>query len=106
MNKFNMNFMKQALFLAAKASSMDEVPVGALVIRDGMIIGQGYNTRETEQNPVAHAEILAIQDAARTLGSWRLLDCLLVVTLEPCMMCLAASQQARVSEIVYGVQDS
>lgn len=100
-----MNFMKQAFFLAEKAASEDEVPVGAVVIRDGMIIGQGYNRREKDQNPLAHAEIMAIQDASRNLSSWRLSECVLVVTLEPCMMCLAACQQARVKEVVYGAKD-
>jgi tRNA(adenine34) deaminase len=75
------------------------------VLHDEKIIGRGYNLRETQNNPIAHAEILAIQDAARALGSWRLLDCTLVVTLEPCPMCLAACQQARIKEVVYGATD-
>ena len=100
-----MTWMKEALFLAEKAATEGEVPVGALIIRAGSIIGRGYNKRETLQNPLAHAEILAIQEATQAIGSWRLIDCLLVVTLEPCLMCMAAAQQARVEEIVYGASD-
>ncbi len=100
-----MNFMKKALFLANQAAEEDEVPVGALIIQDGIVIGQGYNKRESHQNPIAHAEILAIQNAAETLQSWRLNGCTLIVTLEPCPMCLAACQQARIAEVVYGAKD-
>lgn len=106
MTDFKIGFMEQALDLARKAALNDEVPVGAVVIRNGIVVGQAHNMRETDQNPVAHAEILAIQEAARAIGTWRLTDCLLVVTLEPCMMCLAASQQARIKEIVFGVRDA
>jgi tRNA(adenine34) deaminase len=95
----------EALQEALKAQALDEVPVGAIVLKDGKIIGRGHNRRETDQDPIAHAEILAIQDAARALGSWRLIDCTLIVTLEPCPMCLSACQQARVSEVVYGAAD-
>jgi tRNA(adenine34) deaminase len=105
MNEFNMNWLKEALLLAEKAEAEDEVPVGAVVIHQGQIVGKGYNLREQKQNPIAHAEILAIQDASMNLGTWRLNDCILVVTLEPCLMCLAASQQARVKEIYYGAKD-
>ena len=98
--------MQEALELARRAEEQGEVPVGAVVIApDGRVIGRGYNRREQDQNPVAHAEILAIQDAAKSLGSWRLIDCILVVTLEPCPMCLAAAQQARIGSIVYGATD-
>ena len=97
--------MKQALFLAKMAQEEDEVPVGAVVIHNGIVVGKGYNRREKEQNPISHAEIVAIQEASRTLGSWRLTGCRLVVTLEPCLMCLAASQQARLTEIIYGAKD-
>lgn len=105
MNQFNMSWMEQALFLAEKAASEDEVPVGAVIIQDGKIVGRGYNRREQDQNPIAHAEIQAIQDASRNLKSWRLLNCKLFVTLEPCPMCLAACQQARLSEVFYGAVD-
>jgi tRNA(adenine34) deaminase len=105
MKNFSMDWMKEALFLAEQAATEDEVPVGAIVVQDSKIIGRGYNKREQQNNPVAHAEILAIQDAAHYLQSWRLNECILVVTLEPCMMCLAAAQQARLKEIVYGALD-
>jgi tRNA(adenine34) deaminase len=97
--------MKEALKLAEQASSEDEVPVGAVVMLSGKIVGRGYNRREQDQNPLAHAEILAIQDAAKNLKSWRLNDCELIVTLEPCPMCLAACQQARIKEVIYGAKD-
>lgn len=105
MIQFNMTWMEEALFLAEKAAIEDEVPVGAVVVHDNQIIGKGHNTREKSQNPVGHAEILAIQGAAQRLGSWRLPQAILVVTLEPCMMCLAACQQARLSHVFYGSQD-
>jgi tRNA(adenine34) deaminase len=97
--------MSEALVAAREAASRDEVPVGAVVIHEGKIVGRGHNLRETDQNPVAHAEILAITQAAQALGSWRLIDCTLYVTLEPCPMCLAACQQARVARVVYGARD-
>ncbi len=97
--------MEEALALARQASLCGEVPVGAVVLLNGRIIGRGFNLRETDQRPTAHAELLAIEDAARTLGSWRLIGCSLVVTLEPCPMCLAAAQQARLSEIYFGAVD-
>jgi len=97
--------MATALRLAEKAAALDEVPVGAVVIRRGKIIGRGYNLRERDQNPIAHAEIQAILKAAKKLGSWRLEDCELVVTLEPCPMCLAACQQARITTVTYGASD-
>lgn len=99
------SWMQEALRLAREAATRDEVPVGAVVIKDGQVVGRGYNLRETDQNPLAHAEVLAIQDASKNLGSWRLTGCILVVTLEPCPMCLAACQQARVDEVAYGAVD-
>lgn len=98
-------WLVEALKLAHIAATEDEVPVGALVIHDGKIVGRGYNLREKNNDPVAHAEILAIQEAARALQSWRLTDCTLVVTLEPCPMCLAACQQARIDQVFYGAKD-
>jgi tRNA(adenine34) deaminase len=99
-------WLAYALELAKKAAQEDEVPVGAVVVsRDGKVLGEGYNRREQFENPVAHAEMLAIQAAANALQSWRLVDCTLYVTLEPCPMCLAACQQARVSQVVYGAKD-
>ena len=95
----------EALALARQAAIEDEVPVGAVVVHKGKIIGRGYNRREQTQSPTSHAEIHAIEEAAKILGSWRLENCTLVVTLEPCPMCLAASQQARISKIIYGAHD-
>lgn len=97
--------LASALIQAQLAAAQDEVPVGAIIVRAGQIVGVGYNQREQFQNPIAHAEILAIQDAAKNIGSWRLLDCTLYCTLEPCPMCLAASQQARIKAVVYGAID-
>src|SRR4051812_22800739 len=100
-------WISEALTLARLAQDADEVPVGAIVVGpDGRVIGRGHNRRETDQDPLAHAEVLAIRDAARALGSWRLVGCKLIVTLEPCPMCLAACQQARVEEVVYGASDA
>ena len=98
-------WLAEALKLAQLAAAEDEVPVGAVVIHEGKIIGRGYNLREKNHDPIAHAEILAIQEASRTLQSWRLVDCMLVVTLEPCPMCLAACQQARIGQVFYGAKD-
>lgn len=99
-------WMQEALALARKAAEADEVPVGAVILSpDGRVIGKAHNLREKDQSPLAHAEILAIQEAAKSMGTWRLTDCLLVVTLEPCPMCLAACQQARIATVVYGAKD-
>jgi tRNA(adenine34) deaminase len=99
-------WLEKALELARQAATEDEVPVGAVIVdSQGQLIGQGYNLREKDQNPVAHAEVLAIQDAARSLNSWRLSGCTLYVTLEPCPMCLAACQQARVNAVFFGARD-
>lgn len=100
-----MNFLEEALRLAEQAAAEDEVPVGAVIVCEGQIIGRGYNRREQNHDPLAHAEIMAIHEAAQNLKSWRLSECQLFVTLEPCPMCLAACQQARVTEVVYGAQD-
>lgn len=101
----NMSPLERALELARQAAQQDEVPVGAVVVHDGKIIAEGHNLREQEQNPLKHAELVALEGAAKELGSWRLLDCDLYVTLEPCPMCLAACQQARVRKVVYGARD-
>ena len=99
--------MVSALELAREAGALDEVPVGAVVLdlKSGQILGRGFNRRESEQDPLGHAEVEALRAAARTIGSWRLIDCALVVTLEPCPMCLAAAQQARVARVVYSAED-
>jgi tRNA(adenine34) deaminase len=106
MDKFNTVWMNDALILANQAAAEDEVPVGAVVIYENQIIGRGYNTREKDQNPLAHAEIAAIHQASGQIKSWRLNDCILVVTLEPCPMCLAACQQARLEKVYFGAKDS
>ena len=99
--------MKEALKLAQKASDMREVPVGAVVVRksDGKIVGSGYNRRETDKDPLAHAEIAAIAEASKTLGGWRLIDCEIFVTLEPCPMCCGAVINSRIERVVFGAYD-
>jgi len=99
------NYLEKALELAHEAALDDEVPVGAVIVHDDKIVGEGRNTREKEQNPLRHAELIAIENAARSIGSWRLIDCDLYVTLEPCPMCLAACQQSRIRKVVYGAKD-
>lgn len=98
-------FMNAAIEEAKKAEALGEVPIGAVVVKDGEIISRGYNLRETSQNPITHAEILAIQEAAERLGSFRLEDCTLYVTLEPCVMCSGAIVMSRVDTVVYGAKD-
>lgn len=99
-------YMTKALELAAKACELGECPVGAIVVDPGgKIIGEGYNLREKLQSPTAHAEILAIEQAAKALGSWRLTDCTLYVTLEPCPMCAGAVMNSRLKRLVYGAFD-
>jgi tRNA(adenine34) deaminase len=98
-------FMLAALDEAKKAEMIGEVPIGAVVVRDERIIARGYNLRETRQDPLAHAEMIVIQQAADRLGSWRLHDCILYVTLEPCPMCAGAILQARIQQVVYGTAD-
>jgi len=101
----DLDFMRVALNEAAKAAEEGEVPVGAVVVHQGRIIGRGRNARERLQDATAHAEILALTAASQTLGSWRLEDCTLYVTLEPCPMCLGASLNARIPRVVYGASE-
>lgn len=98
-------YMRIAIDEANAASAMDEVPIGALIVRDDQIIARAHNMRETDRSPLSHAEILAIQQASQHLGGWRLLDCTLYVTLEPCPMCAGASINARIPRIVFGAYD-
>ncbi len=98
-------YMKEALRLAKKAASLGEVPVGAVIVRDGKIIARGYNRRETDQNGLAHAELTAMLRACKKLGSWRLEDCTLYVTLEPCPMCAGAIINTRIPRVVIGARD-
>ena len=98
-------FMSEALGLALNASAHGDVPVGALVVRNGAVIGRGANRTVRDQDPTAHAEILAIREAAAALGSWRLEGCELVVTLEPCAMCAGAIVLARLDRVTFGAWD-
>ena len=98
-------FMKEALKLAKEAFDDGEVPVGCVVVRGEEIVGRGRNRREGEKNALAHAEIEAIHDACQTLGGWRLWECTLYVTLEPCPMCAGAIINARIPRVVYGARD-
>ena len=98
-------WMGYCLNLARKAAHAGEVPVGALVVLDGEVIGQGANQRETGGDPTAHAEVIAIRQAAAKVGNWRLINATLYVTLEPCPMCAGALVNARVSRLVYGCSD-
>ena len=99
-------FMDQAIELAKEAANEGEVPVGAVVVIDGRIVGRGRNRRETDKNALAHAEIEAINEACRTLGGWRLWQCDMYVTLEPCPMCTGAIINSRIKRLVYGASDS
>ena len=97
--------MRRAIAEAGKAEAKDEVPIGCVIVRDGKIIARGHNLRETTQDPAAHAELIAIRKAARKLGSWRLLDTKLYVTLEPCTMCMGAIILSRIPIVVFGCYD-
>jgi tRNA(adenine34) deaminase len=99
------DYMLLAVEEAKKAEALEEVPIGAVVIFEGQVIGRGYNLRETNQDPLAHAEMSAIHEAAKHLGSWRLEGCTLYVTLEPCPMCAGAILQSRIPTLVYGTTD-
>ena len=99
-------FMEQALALAREAAEDGEVPVGCVIVRRGEIVGRGRNRRETDKTALGHAEIEAIADACRNLGGWRLWDCTLYVTLEPCPMCAGAIVNARIPRVVYGASDA
>ncbi len=98
-------YMQLALALAHDAAMAGEVPVGAIVVKDGVIIGRGSNAPIGRHDPTAHAEIIAIRNAAQYLGNYRLVDCTLYVTLEPCAMCTGAIQHARIARLVYGAND-
>ena len=95
-------YMKEALKQAKKAYALGEVPIGCVIVHEGVIIGRGYNRRNTDKNTLAHAEITAINKASKKIGDWRLEECTLYVTLEPCQMCAGALVQARIPEVVMG----
>ncbi len=101
----NKAFMKEALAEAAMAADAGEVPIGAVVVRGNEIVGRGHNRREGDKSALAHAELLAIQDACTRLGGWRLFDCDLYVTLEPCPMCAGAIINARIQHVYFGAKD-
>lgn len=98
-------FMRAAMEEAAKAAAIGEVPIGAVVVQNGEIVGRGYNLRETQKDPTLHAEMIAIREASNRLGGWRLIGCTLYVTLEPCPMCAGAIVQSRVEGVVFGARD-
>ncbi len=97
-------FMKAALLEAEKAYHLDETPIGAVIVHQGNIIGRGYNRRNTDKNSLAHAEIIAINEACQAIGDWRLEECTIYITLEPCPMCAGAIVQARVPSVVFGTR--
>ena len=97
--------MRLALREAERALGHDDVPIGAIVVHEGEVIGQGHNEREIRADPTAHAEMIALREASRALRSWRLLDCVLYITLEPCAMCAGAIVLARVPRVVFGTRD-
>ncbi len=99
------NFMKIALDEAKKAAGIDEVPVGAVIVKDGIIISQAFNTRESSKDATAHAEMAAIKKACEALGGWRLIGCEMYVTLEPCLMCSGAILQSRIEKLYMGAMD-
>jgi tRNA(adenine34) deaminase len=105
LNATEVGYMRLALELAARAGEAGEVPVGAVVVRQGEVIGRGVNAREATGDPTAHAEVLAVREAARVTGTWRLVDSVLYVTLEPCPMCAGALVAARLGRLVFGAPD-
>jgi len=103
--EIDQGFMLEALKAAESAQMLGEVPIGAVVVHQGEIVGRGYNLRETSNDPTTHAEIIAIREAAMRLDAWRLLDCTLYVTLEPCVMCMGAIVLARIPRLVFACRD-
>jgi tRNA(adenine34) deaminase len=98
-------FMREALSLARRAADAGEVPVGAVVVKDAAVIGRGHNRPVSGHDPTAHAEVIALRDAAQNVGNYRLADCSLYVTLEPCAMCAGAIMHARIGRVIYGTPD-
>lgn len=105
MSETDIEWMRVALGLAREAGAADEVPVGALVVKDGAVVGRGFNRPIGGHDPTAHAEIMAMRDAAQRIGNYRLVDCTLYVTLEPCVMCAGAIMHARIARVVFGAPD-
>jgi tRNA(adenine34) deaminase len=104
-NNQHEHWMREAIAEAHQAEAIAEVPIGAIIVYDGRIVGRGHNLRETSLDPTAHAEMIAIREASRNLGAWRLSGCTLYVTLEPCPMCAGAVVQSRIDRVVYGTPD-
>lgn len=102
---YDVHWMQKALNLARKAEASSEVPIGAILVKDGKIIGRGFNQRESKKDPSAHAEMIAIRQASRRLNAWRLTGTTLYVTLEPCPMCVGAILLARIERVVFGCHD-
>ena len=98
-------YMKEAIKQAKKAYAVNEVPIGCVIVYGDKIIGRGYNRRTTEKNPLAHAELIAIKKASKKMGDWRLEDCTMYVTLEPCQMCAGAIVQSRMKKVVIGAMN-
>ena len=98
-------FMKEAIKEAKKAELIDEVPIGCVIVKDDKIIARGHNVRESKKTPLGHAEIIAIDKASKKLGAWRLQDCDIYITLEPCIMCAGAIIQSRIRHIYFGAKD-
>lgn len=100
--KIHEKYMKEAIRQAKKARAIDEVPIGCVIVHEGKIVARGYNRRNTDKNTLSHAELTAIKRASKKLGDWRLENCTMYITLEPCQMCAGAIVQARVSEVIIG----
>ena len=105
MNTLDEKYMNEAIILAKEAALDDEAPIGAVIVRDGVIVGRGRNRREKDKNALGHAEIEAINDACNALGGWRLIGCTMYVTLEPCPMCAGAIINSRIERVVFGAYD-
>jgi len=105
MNELDIPYMQHAIAIAKNAANNNEVPVGAVLVKDGIIIGRGGNATIGTHDPTAHAEIIAMREAAVAIGNYRLVDCTLYVTLEPCAMCAGAIQHSRITRLVYGASD-
>lgn len=105
MERMDEEWMRASIAEAEAAAALGEVPVGAVIVRADEIVGRGHNRREADQDPLAHAELLAIREAARAVGSWRLEGCTMYVTLEPCAMCAGALVNSRVERLVFGAWD-
>ena len=105
-NKIKIKYMKEALKEAEKAYNKEEIPVGAIIVKDSKIIARAHNVKETKNDTTKHAEIIAIQKASKKLNSWRLIDCEMYVTLEPCSMCAGALIQSRIQKVYIGTMDA